>query len=340
MFDQTLITIFTILNVWFGDGNGAISQAHIAQATSERAQTDRVASQVVATESQTSTLRKRKAGLLNRYESQLKEIDRLKRRRASWRRDRMLRKQLAESHNTARALATLDKQLRALKARVRSLRQRLIASANRELASSPSSARRSRLVAWRDRARRKLRPRAKKIILPDSSVDPLADPEDLDEQAARMAQAERRLARELTTLKRRSERFRRMARLRRLRARAAQLRRLDTNRPRRVTGRVGSGDRNQGAGLSETSDNNGSPAPDDGFAGDPSLDEANPVVVLANVVSSRTLDALRRAQSSNDPAVKAAAAERARKQVKARLERLRKQRLRVMKRSRSLRRRR
>ncbi len=345
MFNESVITIFTILNVWFGDGQGVASQAQIAQATSERAATDRVAAQVVSAEARGEILIRRKTGLLGVYETQLKEVDRLKRRRASWRRDRLLRQQMANSHKTARELASIDRQLRKLTKRIRGLRGKLIAAVGSELGKSPARQRRQRLISWRARARRFLRPRSKKIVLPDSSVDPLADPEDLEEQAAQLAQTEKRLAREMSNLRRRADRFRRMDRLRRLRARAAQLRRMDNNRPRRVTGRLSTGRDGSGAGPASvgTQDTNeGSPSPgsDDGFNADPSLDESNPVVVLANVVNGRALNALRRAQTSSDPLVKARAAERARKQVVSRLKRLRQQRKLIIKRARTLKRRR
>lgn len=339
MINQTVITIFTILNVWFGDGNGMVSQAQVAQASSDRVQTDRLAAQVLAAETRGTTLLAEKKQLLNRYERQLQEVDRLKRRRASWRRDRLLRKQLADSHRIARKLGGLDKRLRTLQKRIRSLRGKLLASATTELGKSPTRPRRARLIAWRDRARLFLRPRSKRIILPDSTVDPLADPEDLEEQATQLRQTEKRLAREIANLKSRAQRFRRMVRLRRLRARASMLRRIEPNRPRRSTARL-SADRNQatggaGAGLSSE---DSSPTPNDDFS-DPSAG-SNLVVVLANVVNSAALTALRRARTSNDPLFKARAADSARKQVKARLERLRAQRKRIRRRARSLRRRR
>ena len=60
-------------------------------------------------------------------------------------------------------------------------------------------------------------------------------------------------------------------------------------------------------------------------------------MVLADVVDTSTLDALRAADRSSNPAIKARAAERASAQVRARLERLRAQRARVQERARELR---
>jgi hypothetical protein len=61
-------------------------------------------------------------------------------------------------------------------------------------------------------------------------------------------------------------------------------------------------------------------------------------VVLANVVDSATVDALRRAGRASDPAAKADAAQRARDQVAARLRALRDQRAAIEARARTLRR--
>ncbi len=136
-----------------------------------------------------------------------------------------------------------------------------------------------------------------------------------------------------------------MDKLRRKRKRAAEHGGFDDNRPRRSTGRVGSG-KNRGTGspgLSvDDNENVGDPSPspsDSDLGGFMGADEAtsDPTVVLADVVDSDTLNALRRAESSGDPLIKAKAAERAHKQVRAQLERLRRRRLIIERRAKRLR---
>jgi hypothetical protein len=274
-------------------------------------------------------------------EGQLAEQDRLQRQRASWRRDRQLKDKRAEAHATAGRIAAIDQRVRELGARLVVAQRALLAAAEAELRGTPAAERRRRLDGWAANMRRALQP-AKKIILPDHRIDPLADPEDLEFQARRIAASEKELEREVEALTRRAERFERMDALRQKRNRASELGSLDDNRPRRSTGRIGTqGERDDNAGLGGF-DGDSAPEPGDGAAPpneDPSggLSESDPVVVLADVVDAGTIDALRRAESSGDPAARARAAVRAKSQVSAQLERLRKTREAIARRVRQLR---
>ncbi len=144
------------------------------------------------------------------------------------------------------------------------------------------------------------------------------------------------------------------------RERAAELGRLDDDQPRRTSVRSGAG-----SAGDEAQDDAGdappppppAPPPPPGSGEDPP-DDRDPEppqqpdpdqeedaggaltgldVVLADVVDTSTLDALRAADRSANPAVKARAAERASAQVRARLERLRAQRKRIQVRAQELR---
>ncbi|MCG8425703.1 MAG: hypothetical protein MJE77_48100 [Proteobacteria bacterium] len=309
--------------------------------------------------------RAHKASLARQYDSQLAEIDRLKRSRASWRRDRLIRDRMGKSHGTAKKLASVASRLRRLESREREARRELAAAIDRELAAVPSSARRAALLGWRRDAVRGLRRDAKTIVLPDQRIDPLADPEELEYQVSLIRQSEKQLTRELARLGVQARRYRRMVAMRQTRQRAAALGSMDDDRPRRSSaGRRDTADRDGNAaggagtptpdssetptgstdgagGLGHDSGSDGQEGGSDGqnsgldgAGGDPMFD-----VVLANVIDAPTIDALRAAETSGDPAVKARAAERAREQVERRLERLKKRRNEIQKRANRLRRR-
>lgn len=322
----------------------AVDTAAVAGGTTARA-TDQARQRVAALIAQRDRERAQKAELARVYEKQLAEIDRLKQQRASWRRDRQIRDRMSESHSTAQKLAGLDARVRELEAKVRKERRELLAAIERELAGAPAPQRKDLLVRWRRGVQQGLKGEVKKIVIPDDSIDPLADPEELEYQASLLRQSEDELARELARLDKQAKRYRHMVELRVKRNRAAELGDFDESQPRRSTGHTGT-DRTSGA-----SDEAGAPPPTsadpasevgDGPPGDGPLDDVDggddPMfdVVLADVVDASTIHALRAAEGSSDPAVKARAAEQAVKQVKERLERLQKRRAIIQKRARSL----
>jgi hypothetical protein len=242
----------------------------------------------------------------------------------------------ADSLTTARALQEIDRRVRALDGELDRERRALVAAIDRELAAGSEPGRRGKLVAARRDAARALH-HDKKIVLPDDTIDPLADPEELEDQAALIAQSEKDLAREIQLLTERASRYRHMEKLRQQRARAAEAGRWDDSRSRRPSGR--SGDRQTGgAGTLEDADGDAPPASVDDPGFNAGVDYSDPTVVLVEVVDTDTLDALRSAQSSTDLTVKAKAAERASREVQGQLERLRRQRLLIEKRAAELRR--
>lgn len=294
-----------------------------------------------------SRLHAEQASLVALYRKQLNAVDRLKKRRASWRRDRQIRSQMSKSHRTAEQLSRLSQQVRQLDARIRSDRKALVRLIDSELASSPSTARRNRLLTWRQAAQRGLRKHAKKIVLPDETIDPLADPEELEYQASLLSQSESQLARELELLDKQARRYSHMASLRQKYARADEFDRFDNDSPRRAPG---GGNRNADAAEDPQPANVPPPASDGaGAENDDGLfnEGIDPVgaggdapafdVVLSEVVDASTVRALRDAGLSSDPAVKAKAAERARTQVQKRLEQLKKRRQLMQKRASKLR---
>lgn len=298
--------------------------------------TDRAAAGVTRLLTQRNQRVVEKRGLQTRYQDQLRELDRLKQSKASWRRDRQVRSKKAESQATAARLSRVDAEMRVLDAQLRAQRQSLVAAIGRELADpSISAVRRAGLEKIRGQVSAALRPRARRIILPDDTLDELADPDELAEQIALIDQAEKELAQERKALRQREDRYTRWAMLREQRERAGQMSDLDDDQVRRSTGRTGRSSAN-GSGGGTSADEAAGEAPPEDDSGDsdsPSPPSSGPdtsfetsSVVLADVVDSSTIDALRRAGRSANPRARADAAARARKQVEARLDRLKKSR--------------
>src|SRR5262245_34308014 len=78
--------------------------------------TNRVAAEVARLERQHGQKLVEKRALERTYEAQLHDLDRLKRSKASWRRDREIRSRQADSQSTAERLSQVDQELRALDA--------------------------------------------------------------------------------------------------------------------------------------------------------------------------------------------------------------------------------
>jgi|GEM_PF-1398107 len=315
---------------------------------------DDAAGRVARLETSLKKLRADKASLSRTHRTQTSEVAALKAQRSSWSRDRKLRASLSRARTTANRLAALDRSVRDQSQRLEKARKALVVAVDIELAAAPTASRRARLAAWKRRAQAALRPPARRIVLPDQRIDPLADATELGAQARLIAQTEKQLVREEQQLERREQRYRRIARLQRQRRRASEADLFDDDRTRRTTGRVGDATLNAGGG--DASDDGGTagdpapappgapegdsdapgpaPAPDpqtpgdvpetEGGGGGGEVDRAggDPAVVLADVVDADTISALRRAERSNDPVAKAEAAARARAQVAARRRRL------------------
>ena len=315
----------------------------VAQAGAEvtvASSTDRAVSAVFASERTRRRLLSEKTRLRGIYNQQLAEVDRLKRGRASWRRERQLKTQKAKSQTTAVQLAHTDVQLRKVDRQLRTLRTRMIKAIDKELAMTPSAQRTARLRKWRSGARGQIRKRVKKIVLPDARLDELADPEELLEQIALIEQVEAELAREERTLARRANRYASMDALRRKRMRARDMAALDDDFVRRSTGRsvdsAGKDGRNSGAsqggglsdGLGAEADVDDVPSPPESsdFGAESEPDPGGlqtSSLVLADVVDASTVDALKRADQSSNPATKLRVANQARKQLLERMKNLR-----------------
>jgi hypothetical protein len=355
MFSSVIVQVALGLQLLFAAGNPSpIAVGQAAGQVSARSATDRAEARVSATSTALSEQITAKKTLQSRYDTQIREIDNLKKQRASWNRDRKIRKAKAAAQATGKKLAAANQSIARLKKlRVKQSRA-LVAATGKELASQPGDVRRAALITLRTRTASLLpsKRKARKIIIPN--VDEFADPEELEEQAALLATAEKQLLREQRLLEQREKRFDKMAQLRDQRQRAGELDQFETNDVRRTTGRLDdpnkAADRgNNSAGGSAEPQNDGEglggdPAPpqDSGTGGNDNFEDGaggfeQSSVVLADVVDSSTVSELRRAERSSNPKTKAIAAKRAREQVEARLAKLRALRKKMQERAKKLR---
>lgn len=322
--------------------------------------TDRAAGEVAGLVQLRARRRADKRALAQVYDGQLRQLDRLKRGKPSWRRDHQVQSMKAESQATAEKLSRADATLRAIDAQLVRARRTLLDAIRTELAQTTlAPARRTELAHMQRQVAALLRPPPRKIILPDDTLDELADPEELAEQIALIAQAEKELARQDAVLTHREQRYARMTRLREVRDRASEMNDLDDDQVRRggrpsatrgagatsggaadspspgAGGTSGGGGAGSGGSGGDSGGAGGSPPPTDPGndssppAGGSSLDDTSfeqSSIILADVVDATTIDALRRASRSSDPRARAQAAARARAQVEKRLERLRRSR--------------
>jgi hypothetical protein len=333
-----------------GVAPAAGARPRVAQVAPAAAASDRLRAGVDRLVRERAQVAAERATLAAGYERQLRTIDGLKRQRASWRRDRQLRAEMSSSLDTARRLQTVTARLRDLDARLTRDRRQLLAAIDVELAAPQPAARRQQLTQLRAAVRTALGPAPRKIVVPDDELDPLADPEELEQQAAALRDSERELAREVDNLARQAARFRRMSELRQQNERAGSLALRDDEGPRRRQ----VGDRQGAVGRSEDGGDDGPPAeppsvppPGDPGGGTGGSSETPPIVpgdsfdepalVLSEIVDAPTLDVLRRAERSADPAAKAAAAELAGRRVADRLRLLRERRAAIERRARELR---
>lgn len=272
----------------------------------------------------------KREALAKRYQDQLVQIDRLKNQRASWRRDRELRDSLSESLETANQLSAATRELDQARTDLESARRAYLAALDAELGAGASPARAQVLV----RARAQLVPQItgapRRIIIPDFEVDPLADPEELEQRAAELRASEEDLGRQLAGLKAQAAELDHLALLRKQHERAGDVFNRDDDEPHHNTARP--------AGES------GAPADDGGGAGKPSAPggvsgsfESFAPIVLADVINASTLVSLEAAQRSGDPGQRAAAARRAGDEVARRIGEVKKRRLEIEARARQLR---
>jgi hypothetical protein len=296
-----------------------------AVASGAFAATSKAESATRLAERNVAQLTEHRAAIARRYQDELTAIDRLKNQRASWRRDRELRDSLSDSLETANQLSAATRDLERARGILVSTRQTYLMTINAELGAGPSPTRAQQLT----RARAQLVPQAKdaprRIVIPDFDVDPLADPEELDQRAAELRASEDELVRQLATLDSQAQELDHLAQLRKQHDRAGDLFNRDDDEPHRSTAK---GDSVEESGTG--SNPRGMPG------SGPSFENFVPIV-LADVIDATTINSFAAAQRSGDPAQRAEAAHRTHDAVAKRLDQIKKRRLEIEDRARQLR---
>lgn len=274
--------------------------------------------------------------LAARYEGELSAIDRLKQKKKSWNQERELKEKLSAANETATQLQNLDRTIAGAQAELVGARRVLVAAIDAELVTKPVTARANELVLLRSQ----LVPAVKRtsvhrIAIPNLEVDPGADPEDLDAQAAELRQIEAELQRQVNSLDKQSKDLEQVAELRRSHDRAIAIDRREDNTPTRNAQQDKSGGRN--LGDAESTDSGSSPPPANPQAPGETTGPSNPTpadmgfesearVVLQDVLDPSTIDTLTNAQRSGDPSKRSKAAAKTRDAVKTKLELLKQKR--------------
>jgi hypothetical protein len=258
--------------------------------------------------------------LRQRLNEELAAVDRLKRGPRGWRTKSQLEDRLAEANETQKQVEAVDAQLAVANGHLSAARARLIAAIDAELVAGAPERRARALRVLRD----ELLPKraARRIVLPDTKIDPGLDPEELQEQAAAIREGEQELERQIKGLEEQANELQRVHDLREQHARTLELDQRDDNTSRRnpQQGSRGGAATESAAPPSPSSDPSRNPA---------AMFESDAHIVLPEIVDPSVLDGVQRAYRSGDHGQRADAVRKARDAVAARLKHLRQQRARI-----------
>jgi hypothetical protein len=333
----------------------AVPAIRPAIAWGQSVQQTQAAQQKVRSDEQTvGRLATQRSAVAQRYQDQLAAVDGLKKQKPSWRRDRELRQTLADSADTANQLSALNTQLAGAARALVQARGELVAAIDREKPTA-TGPRAGELDKLRAQVTATIGPAPKKIVLPDAEVDPLADPEELDQQAQAIAETEKQLANQVAGLDAQAGELAHVADLRKHNERAKDLMLAEDDQPHRNV-QHSSGDRGAadsatptngigggagqstgGAGQGGSTSTGGDSGGNFNNNGSSNSFETEATFVLGEVIDRTTIDGLTRAQRSGDPAKRAEAARSARDAVSQRLEQLKKKRAQIEARAKLLR---
>jgi len=239
---------------------------------------------------------------------ELVAIDRLKQGPRGWRAKSQLEDRLSEANETRQQLEAAEARLADAQRRLGAARAALVRAIDAEVAGGAAEPRARSLGALR----KELLPKreVRRIILPDTKIDPRLDPEELDEQVAAIREGEAALERQIRGLEEQARELQRADDLRRQHDRTLELDKRDDNTSRRNTQQP-SGGRGVLADAAGGPIPPSSPSEGSGGAGF----ESDALVVLPEVVDSAILDGITRAQRSGDPGQRAVAVRKARDAV-------------------------
>ncbi|HEY5952083.1 MAG TPA: hypothetical protein VIV40_41585 [Kofleriaceae bacterium] len=299
-----------------------------------------------AAEQQLVTLTNQRVELRRRYDDQLSTVDRLKKQKASWRRDRELNKAQADANDTAKRLTAIDNAIKLAQQDVGKARTGVVKAIDAELAAGATGARADQLTKLRAQLSPSM-PTPKKIVIPDAEIDPLADPEELERQAAALMATEKQLEAQRKGLDQQHKDLKLVAELRSAHERAGELSTRDDDQPHRGAQKStrsaadesatpapndGTGGTGGGAGSGSGAQTGGGTSGDTSIGGDTFGTDKHPAsttfestaaVALGEVIDKSTIEGMLRASRTGDPKQRAEAARMARDAVAKRLEQLR-----------------
>jgi hypothetical protein len=279
-----------------------------------------------------------RAALKKRYREELDAIDHLKNQRPSWRRDRELRDSLSSSLDTANQLSAADRDIDKANASLVAAERAQVAAIDTELGAGPPPPRARQLDRTRAILAAQLKDAPHRIVIPDLEIDPLADPEELEQRAVELRASEGELNRQLVGLDAQATELEHLASLRKQHSRAGDLFYRDDDQPHRGTSHKDVGGAGED-GASALDPSRGLPtAVGSGPSGAaPSNFESYVPTILAEVIDASTITSFAAAQRSGDPSQRAEAAHKAHDAVARRLEQVKRKRAEIEARARQLR---
>jgi TolA-binding protein len=311
-----LVLVLTVASAtaWAQPASGLAGQGSDSRLA---AATRQAKDSVTAVQRYASQLAAQREALRQRLDEQLVAIDRLKRGPRGWRTKSQLEERLSEANETQKQLEAADVRLDGARRQLAAARAALVAAIDAELRAGIGGGRAQSLRALRKELTPK--PQARRIVLPDTQVDPRLDPEELDEQVAAIKQGEAELERQIQGLEEQANELQHAHDLRQQHARTIELDQRDDNSSRRTSPQTAGG-RTFGDSAAPPTGPPGPPGPfelgDGGF-------ESEAHIVLPEVVDPSILDGIRTAQRSGDLSKRAAAVRAARDAVTRKLRDLR-----------------
>jgi hypothetical protein len=296
-----------------------------AQSGLEITVTNRAETAANAAERQVVQLTSRRADLKQRYEDEVADIDRLKKQRASWRRDRDLRENLSTSLETSKQLDNATREVEMAQRTLAASRRAYLVAIDAELKAGPGPQRKERLLRARALLNAQLKDAPHRILIPDLRIDPLADPEELLQHANELRASEEELLHQVDELAAQAVDLERIALLRKQHDRAGALVARYDDQPQRNTTRS-EGAAEEGPGIGGVGDRTSLPIVP-GTA--PSSFENYVPTVLSDVIDASTINNFTAAQLSGDPAQRAQAARKAHDAVALRLDQVRRKRMEI-----------
>jgi hypothetical protein len=295
-----------------------------AQPSPSPAATNSAETATAVAERQVVLLTARRAELKQRYEDEVADIDRLKKQRASWRRDRDLRDSLSTSLETSKQLDGATRDVELAQRNLGRARRAYLVAIDMELKAGASAPRTQRLERARVLLTSQLRDAPHRILIPDLRIDPLADPEELLQHANELRASEEELRNQVDELAEQAIELDHAAQLRKQHERAGDLVNRYDDQPHRNSSRTEGGP--EGPGVGGVADPSSLPISP---GASPSSFESYVPTVLADVIDASTINNFTAAQLSGDPAQRAQAARKAHDAVALRLEQVRRKRVEI-----------